>query len=549
MTTPYDAGSEPAHGERPWWRRMVLYQCNLPSFRDGDGDGTGDLQGVIEALGYLHDILGVDAIWTGPFYRSPLLDQGFDVSDHREIDPRFGDLATLDALLEKAHGHGMRVITDYIPNHTSDRHPWFRSSRSSRKDPKRNWYVWADGRGAGPPNNWISESGGSAWEWDAGTEQYYLHSHLAQQPDLNWRDPELRAHMLDILRFWLDRGVDGFRIDVVHILMKDPALRDNPPSSHHAPNQWDIQHPSFTTQLHIHDRMHPDLHEVLREFRAVVDSYPGDRVTIGEVAATEWDEWARCYGAQGDGLHLPFAFQLIETPWTSTALRTTIEGLEQALPPGAWPIFALGNHDRPRLASRLGLAQARVAAMLLLTLRGTPCLLYGDEIGLRDQTVPADRRRDHFGLVAGGASRDPVRSPMPWNTSPNGGFSTADERDLWLPIWRDYRHDNVEAQQANPTSMLNLYRRLIALRSESAPLHSGSYATHPATDADCLVYLREANGECRLVALNLTGTPRRVRLGVTAEIVLSTALDRDGERVTGELELRPHEGLILTETR
>ena len=532
-------------GPGPWWRHAVLYECQLPSFRDGDGDGMGDLQGIVEALGYLHETLGADALWTGPFYCSPLLDQGFDVTDHRAVDPRFGDLETFDRLIGEAHARGMRVIGDYIPNHTSDQHPWFGASRSSRTDPRRTWYVWADGRDGGPPNNWISESGGSSWEWDATTEQYYLHSHLPQQPDLNWRDPGLRAEMLDVVRFWLDRGVDGLRIDVAHMLMKDPDLRDNPPSPDVRPNRWDVQHVDFMTQLHINDRMHPDLHGVLREIRTITDAYDGDRVTIGEIEAMEWSDWARYFGTAGDELHLPFAFRLIETPWTSTALRSTIEELEAALPSNAWPIFALGNHDRPRLATRLGLRQARVAAMLLLTLRGTPCLLYGDELGLRDQHVAPERQRDHFGLASGGASRDPIRTPMPWSSERNGGFSSAAEGDLWLPSWRDYPHDNVEAQLADPTSMLSLYRRLIALRRSSPALREGSYLTHPASDAHCLVYTREAAGECRLVALNLTDVSRCLPLAEDGTIALSTALDRDGEQVAGTLELRPGEGVVI----
>ena len=539
---------EPARAERVprhWWQRMVLYECQLPSFRDADGDGMGDLQGIVDALGYLDETLGVDAIWTGPFYRSPLLDQGFDVADHRAVEPRFGDLGTLDRLLHGAHERGMRVIADYVPNHTSDEHPWFQASRSSATDPKRDWYVWADGRDGGPPNNWISESGGSSWEWDARTGQYYLHSHLPQQPDLNWRDPGLRAAMLDVLRFWLDRGVDGFRIDVAHMLMKDPELRDNPPNPDATPNQWDVQHADFTTQRHVNDRMHPELHGVLRAIRAVVDAYDGDRVTIGEIEAMAWEEWARYFGEAGDELHMPFAFKLIETPWNAAALNATIEELEAALPGDAWPIIALGNHDRPRLASRLGLAQARVAAMLLLTLRGTPCVLYGDELGLRDQPVAPERRRDHFGLASGGASRDPIRTPMPWNAGPNGGFSPAAERDLWLPAWREHRHDNVEAQLADPGSMLNLYRRLIALRAASPALHAGGYATHRATGAQCLVYAREAGDDRRLVALNLTDAPHRVELGTDGTIALSTALDREGERIAGTLELRAGEGAVV----
>jgi alpha-glucosidase len=524
---------------------MVLYECHLPSFRDGDGDGIGDLQGIIDSLDHLAGTLGVDALWLGPFFRSPLRDQGFDVTDHCAVEPRFGDLDTFDRLVEEAHARGLRVIVDYIPNHTSDQHPWFRASRSSRSDPQRDWYVWRDGRDGGPPNNWISEAGGSSWEWDPHTAQYYLHSHLREQPDLNWRHPEVRAAMLDVLRFWLDRGVDGFRIDVAHMLMKDPELRDNPPSPDAAPNAWDVQHADFTSQLHVNDRMHPDLHGVLREIRAIVDGYDGDRVTIGELEAMAWEDWARYFGEASDELQLPFAFTLIETPWTAPALRASIEALERALPADGWPILALGNHDRPRLAGRLGPEQARIAAMLLLTLRGTPCLYYADELGMVDQPVPRDRQRDHFGFTDGGVSRDPIRTPMPWDGGRNGGFSTAPADDLWLPVWQRHRTDNVAAQLADPASMLSLYRRLLALRRGSPALRAGAYATHPATDAGCLVYVRERDAERKLVALNLTDAPRRIELGERGTVALSTRWRRDGETCAGTLELMPGEGAVI----
>ena len=340
--------------QTPWWQGAVIYENHLPTFRDGDGDGVGDLQGLVDSLDYLAEVLRVDAIWVGPFYRSPLLDQGFDISDYYDVEPVFGSLATVDKLLAEAHARGLKVIADYVPNHTSDQHPWFVESRSSRDDPRRGWYVWADPRPDGSaPNNWVSESGGPAWELDAATGQYYLHSHLKEQPDLNWRNPQVRSAMLDVLRFWLDRGVDGVRIDVAHMLMKDPLLRDNPPNPSGEPNPWDIQHPDFTSQLHVNDRLHPDLHDVLREIRGVLDSYD-DRVAIAEIEALSWEPWAEFFGAELDGIHLPFAFRLIETPWQADTLAAELRELQSALPPAAWPCLALGNHDRPRLATRLG---------------------------------------------------------------------------------------------------------------------------------------------------------------------------------------------------
>jgi alpha-glucosidase len=536
----------PAERAVAWWREAVVYENHLPSLRDGNGDGIGDLEGLIASLDYLAGTLGVSAVWVGPFFRSPLLDQGFDITDHTGVEPVFGDLETVGRLLKEAHARGIRIIVDYVPNHTSHEHPWFLESRSSRDNPQRDWYVWADAApGRDYPNNWTSEAGGSAWEWDERTGQFYLHSHLKEQPDLNWRNPDVRAAMLDVLRLWLDRGVDGVRIDVAHMLMKDPELRDNPANPGGGSNPYDIQHPDFATQLHVHDRLHPDLHEVLRAFRMVLDEYPGDRVAIGEVEAMDWERWAEFFGRELDELHMPFAFKLIETPWHAEALAEVTAGLERALPDGAWPILALGNHDRPRLATRLGRPQARVAAMLLLTLRGTPTLLYGDELGMQDQPVPAAAQRDRFGLTNGGISRDPTRTPMPWNAGPNAGFAPPQAERLWLPISRESETLNVEAQLADERSSLNLYRRLIGLRGRSAALRAGDYAGTPRAEERCLVYVRAASTERKLVALNLTGEDRQLALKGSGTVVLSTLMDADGQPVEDELRLRPNEGVVV----
>ncbi|MEJ7741918.1 MAG: alpha-amylase family glycosyl hydrolase [Nocardioidaceae bacterium] len=396
-----------------WWHGAVVYECHLPSLRDGNGDGIGDLDGLIDSLSYLSDTLGVDAVWTGPFFKSPLLDQGFDVSDYTAVEPVFGTLETFDRLIAAAHARGIKIIVDYIPSHTSNQHEWFTESRSSRASRKRDWYIWRDPKPDGDvPNNWTSEAGGSVWELDAHTSQYYLHSHLKEQPDLNWRNPEVREALFEVLRFWLGRGADGVRIDVAHMLMKDPEFRDNPEAPAANSNPFDLQHPDFGTQLHLYDRRHPDTHQVMTQIRAVVDEYPG-AVTIAEIEAMPWSDWADYYGTNLTGMHLPFPFRLIETAWRADLLRAELEGLYAALPAGAWPIVALGNHDRTRLATRLGAAQARVAAVLLLTLAATPCLLYGDELGMTDQPVPVERQRDYFAISTGGVSRDPTRTPLP----------------------------------------------------------------------------------------------------------------------------------------
>ncbi len=543
------AGAETDAVAPPWWRGAVVYENHLPSLKDGDGDGIGDLHGLIESLDYLGGTLGVDAVWVGPCFRSPLRDQGYDVSDFTDIEPRFGDLATFDRLIEEAHKRGIKILVDYIPNHSSDQHPWFVASRSSREDPKRDWYIWADpAADGGPPNNWTAEMGGSVWELDEPTGQYYLHTHLREQPDLNWRNPDVRAAMLDVLRFWLGRGADGVRIDVAHLLMKDPELRDNPPAppGHH--NPFELQHPDFFGQLHVNDRRHPDVHDALKEIRGVLDEF--DAVAIGEIEAMEWDAWAQYYGDDLTGVQLPFAFKLIETPWSPGALREVIRSLETHLPGGGWPVLALDNHDRSRLATRIGREQARLAGMLLLTWRGTPVLLYGDELGLVDQDVPRERQRDPFGMIfEGGISHDPARTPMPWNGGLNSGFSTAPEEQLWLPVCKEYETLNVEAQLADPGSMLNLYRELLALRGRSEALRLGTYAEHPAGDEHVLAFVRELDGERKLVVLNLSDAPRRVELAEAGEIVLSSGLDRAGERVEGGLELKAAEGVVIAAER
>jgi alpha-glucosidase len=547
MQTPTPTPSTRAERTELWWRGAVIYECHLPSLRDGNGDGTGDLEGLIASLDYLRGTLGVDAIWTGPFYRSPLLDQGFDVTDHTDVEPVFGTLDTVDRLLAEAHARGLRVIVDYIPNHTSDQHPWFVESRSSRTSPKRGWYVWRDPRpDGGPPNNWTSEAGGSVWEFDEPTGQYYLHSHLKEQPDLDWRNPEARAAMLDVLRFWLDRGVDGVRIDVAHMLMKDPELRDNPPAPGGNHNPFDLQHPDFGTQLHVHDRRHPDTHEALAQIRAVVDAYP-DAVTIAEIEAMSWADWAEYYGADLSGMHLPFPFRLIETEWRAEALGDELAGLYGALPPGAWPIMALGNHDRSRLATRLGPAQARVAAVLLLTLAATPCLLYGDELGMTDQPVPPERQRDWFGRTAGGVSRDPVRTPMPWNDGPNAGFSTAPAEALWLPVAQGAAEISVQAQLPDPGSSLCLYRELLRLRTGSSALRHGDIVfldAGPAAHA-VLAYERRSGADRALVALNLTGAPQQVALPAPGRVLVSTTARPAGSRVGPTLRLDADEAIVI----
>jgi len=533
---------------RPWWQRAVFYENHLPTFRDGNGDGVGDLLGLTESLDYLSETLGVGAVWIGPCFRSPMLDEGFDIADYLDIAPVFGDLAVFDKLVSEAHAHGVRVIADYVPNHTSDQHPWFRASRSSRDDPFRDWYVWRDARPDGsPPTNWLSEAGGSVWQWDEPTGQYYLHSYLKEMPDLNWRNPAVREAMFDVLRFWLDRGVDGFRIDVAHLLMKDPEFRDNPPLVTPADNLYDIFHRDFGSQLHVYDGGHPDVHAVLKQVRAVVDEYP-DRVLVGEIAAMDWAGWAAYFGDSLDEIHLPFAFRLIETPWTARDLAREVEQMLRHLPDGARPILALGNHDRPRLATRIGRSQAAAAAILLMTLPGVPIVFYGDELGLQDQPVPRDRQRDTFAFTDGGVSRDPVRTPMPWAARRrNGGFSEAEESHLWLPVSRLLGQIDVETQLAAPDSLLNLYRALIAERQANTALLDGGYrlvSNQSELSGGVLIYDRVSAGEAVRVVLDVDGAGLEITLPMGSTLILSTGARPPGP-LSDSLLVAPNEGLLI----
>ncbi len=527
-----------------WWQTGVIYQIYPRSFRDTNGDGIGDLPGITEKLDYLSDVLGVDAVWLSPFYPSPQADFGYDVADHCDVDPRFGTLADFDALLAAAHQRGLEVLVDFVPNHTSDQHPWFRAARSSRDDPRRDWYVWRDPKPDGsPPNNWLSVFGGSAWEWDQATGQYYLHSYLKEQPDLNWRNPAVEAAMLDVLRFWLDRGVDGFRIDVAHAILKDPELRDNPPNT--SPGGYHKPLGDYDTQLHLYDKNHPDVHHVYRRIRRLLDGYRPPRVSVGEMHIYDWQKWVRYYGEQQDELHMPQNFALLNTPWDADAVRASVDGLEAALPEGAWPNYVLNNHDEKRFVSRVGPAEARVAAVLLLTLRGTPTLYYGEELGMAETDVPPQRRQDPWGMRSlPELGRDGCRTPMPWDGSASAGFSAALPEALWLPLHREHDRVNVARELEEPVSMLNLYRRLLATRRSSPALRGGSYRPVNDSPRSCFAYLREAEGEVVLVALNFSARTRRLDLPRPGRVLVSSFLDR-AEAVAARLSLRSHEAVVV----
>ena len=526
--------------QHEWWQRGVIYQVYPRSFQDTDGDGVGDLPGVISRLDYLKS-LGVDALWLSPIYPSPMADFGYDISDYTEIDPTFGELADFDQLVAEAHRRGMKVILDFVPNHSSDVHPWFRESRSSRTNPKRDWYIWRDpAPGGGPPNNWLSNFGGSAWTFDEPTGQCYYHAFLKQQPDLNWRNPEVQEAMLNVLRFWLERGVDGFRVDVIWHIVKDDEFRDNRPDPAYRPHL-----PPHRQLLATYSTDRPEVHDIIARMRAVMDEY-GERMMVGEIYLP-LERLVTYYGSHGSGVHLPFNFQLIELPWHARALADAIDRYEALLPSDGWPNWVLGNHDNPRIASRIGPPQARVAAMLLLTLRGTPTLYYGDELGMENVPIQPHQVQDPFEKrVPGlGVGRDPERTPMQWSSAENAGFTTGTP---WLPVADDYQSINVAVQSEDPKSMLRLYRRLLALRRHEPALSIGSYAEVPA-QGDLLVYRRQFHtGRRYLIVLNFSAEPdvfHNPAVPQQGKIALSTHLDREGEPFTGEVHLRGDEGLII----
>ncbi len=523
--------------ERPWWEPGVIYQIYPRSFQDTNEDGVGDLEGIRRRLDHIAQ-LGVDAIWLSPIFPSPMADFGYDVSDYCGVDPLFGDMAAFDRLLGDVHARGLKLLLDFVPNHTSTRHPWFVESSASRDSPKRDWYFWREGAAdGGPPNNWTSDMGGSAWAYDAATGQYFLHTFLKEQADLNWRNPAVRAAMTEVLNFWFDRGVDGFRIDVLWHCIKAQGLPDNPLNPHFLPERGE----KFRV-LQQHSANQPEIHELAHAFRAIADAY-GDRLLVGEICLPVDQLMAYYGGADAPGVHLPFNFQLFDAPWDARIISHIIEDYEAALPEGGWPNWVLGSHDAPRIAGRLGEAQARVAAVLLLTLRGTPTLYQGDELGIGRVAITADQVRDPQDLRQPGLGlgRDGARTPMAWDASPHAGFSTCEP---WLPLHADWKTRNVADQGADPRSMLALYRDLLALRRREPALAFGDIRIMSSSE-QVLQYERRYGDTQLIVALNFSASPSDVSLqdGDGDELLLSTHGPHGFEG-----QLRPDEAVILTRT-
>lgn len=528
--------------ELPWWQTAVIYQIYPRSFQDADGDGIGDLNGIRAQMDHLAG-LGVDALWLSPIHPSPQKDFGYDIADYKAIDPVFGTLGDFDALVREAQAAGLRVLLDLVVNHTSDQHPWFQESRKNRDNPYRDYYLWRPrGPGGRAPNNWASVFGGSAWQDDPATDEAYLHLFLPEQPDLNWRNPKVEAEIHDMMRFWMDRGVAGFRLDVYNCYRKHPALADNPRTY----NPAGLVYP-YIGQRHVHDQDQPDLVEVLGRMREVVDAYDG--MLVGETLATsEYGAAGRYSGSQA--LHLAFHFGLLRARWGARTALAGIESQIAALSAEAWPTWVMSNHDFPRAATRIRRAvggrradaQLAVAAALTLTLRGTPVIYYGEEIGLYDGVIPRAKLQDPVGrrFWPFFKGRDGCRTPMPW--TPDGDFSTGLP---WLPMNADTASRNVAVQEANPSSLLHLWRRLLRLRRSSAALRGGQQEILPR-QGEVLSWRRWTGSEELRVILNLGAGAQDLALPDGRWQVALSSLRPEGDVLDSpKLSLQADEALIL----
>ncbi|HEU5339848.1 MAG TPA: alpha-amylase family glycosyl hydrolase [Edaphobacter sp.] len=531
----------------PWWRHAVIYEIYPRSFQDSNGDGIGDLNGITSRLDYLES-LGVNAIWLSPVYPSPQVDFGYDISDYENIDPQYGTLADFDHLVQEAKKHNIRILMDMVMNHTSDKHKWFIESASSKTNPKRDWYVWRDGKGVDakgkpiPPNNWVSLFGGSAWQYDPKTKQFYYHKFYRQQPDLNWRNPEVEKAMFGAVRFWLDRGVAGFRLDAVPTLFEDPKLRDEPvlggTNAQGDPNLDDI----YTNNL-------PEVHDVMRRLREVVNEYPGDRVLIGETYLPNVQELDKWYGgAKHDELQLPMDMQVgFINKLNASLFRKRIQDAETRID-GNQPLFVFDNHDNRRSWDRYGdgihnEAIAKVVAVTLLTSHATALMYYGEEIGMVTSTPKRKQDvKDPIGITGWPKEkgRDGERTPMQWDSSKNAGFSTADK--TWLPVASNYRTVNVKVEDSEPNSLLNWHKKLIAMRRSDPALRSGKQIMLDDINPSVLSYVRKGvnGGPSVVVALNFTNQTQTVsldltRAGVTGSTVKTLMTDAPALEGTSSL--------------
>lgn len=532
-----------------WAKTAVIYHIYPRSFQDSNGDGIGDLNGIIEKLDYLNDgteqSLGVDAIWLSPIYTSPMADFGYDVSDYYSIDPSFGNFETFDRLIAEAHKRNIRVLLDFVANHTSHEHPWFQEARSSRDNPKRGWYIWADPKPDGsPPNNWVSVFGGPAWTFDEKTGQYYLHTYLKEQPDLNWRNAEVKMEFENILEFWLHKGVDGFRADAVDHLMKDAELRDDPENPNYVPGKDD----PYNQFLHTNSQGRPEKINTIGAFCEILSKH--DNTFMVSETYLDVPGLTEMYKACGNKLHAPLNLNFIGMSWSAENYKKFIDEFETSLEPDDIPNYVLGNHDRHRVVTRLGENRARAAALLIFTLRGVPFIYYGEEIGMTDGEIPPEKEQDPWGkLTPGfGLGRDPERTPMQWTSGLHAGFS---EKEPWLPVADRYAEKNVEAETVDPHSMLTLYRHLIHFRKKSSAILRGSYRPLPLQcNGNVFAFLREYQNERALIVLNFSDQACRASFAIhgfeTCRVAANTHCDKlDEEMDVRSIPLRAHEGYVF----
>jgi alpha-glucosidase len=525
--------------ELKWFHKAVVYQIYPRSFYDSNGDGIGDLKGITLKLDYLAR-LGIGAIWLSPFFTSPMADFGYDVSDYCDVDPIFGNILDFDELIKEAHARNIKVMVDYVPNHTSDKHPWFLESKSSRDNPKRDWYLWKDAKPDGSlPNNWLSLFGGTGWELDETTNSYYYHSFLKEQPDLNWRNPEVEKAMKDVLRFWLDKGVDGFRMDAVYCMFKDFNYEDNPVNPEYVLGTMDPYH----AYLNVKNFGLPETLDALKEFADVLGDYQ-DRFMVTEVYLPI-PELIPFFKVSSAKIHSPFNMNLIMLPWGKEFYKTMIEDLENNITLLDVPNYVLGNHDRPRVATRVGKDRAKLLTLMQLTLRGMPFVYYGDELGMEDVYIPVDEVQDPFekNVPGMGLGRDPIRTPFQWSPEPFAGFSTVKP---WLRVSDDFEKNNVEVEERDKSSMLYFYKTLLGFRSITPSLWStAEYKPLDVSNPNVYVYER-GEKEKVIVMLNFSPEPQGVNVEGEGELVLSTYMDKTKEKVSlSGVLLRPYEGLLF----
>jgi alpha-glucosidase len=503
-------GQTDARGHQ-WWQHAVFYEIYPRSYADSNNDGMGDLRGIASKLGYLHD-LGVDAIWITPMFPSPQVDFGYDVSDYENVDPQYGSLADFDAMMREAKKQNVEIILDYVVNHTSDKHKWFIESKSSRTNPKRDWFVWRDGKSPDqPPNNWLSVFGHSAWKWDEATKQFYYHAFYTEQPDLNWNNPAVKKAMFDVTRYWYKRGVAGFRLDAVDRIFEDPQLRDNPPQS--GTNKY-----GDPNQEEVYNKALPEVHDVLKGLRKVADE--SNAVLIGETWTPNLAALKEYYGEHDNELQMPMDFLFTQVNKLSPAeFRKQIAGVLDA---GGWPVYVLSNHDIVRHYNRYGDGKhddaiAKVMAALYLTIPGTPIMYYGEEIGMENNDpTRVEDVKDPIGKIGWPQEkgRDGERTPMQWNDSANAGFSSTKP---WLPVPASYKTHNAAAERKNPDSILNFYRNVLKLRHDDPAMLEGKYVALNENDNNVLSFLRVDGDRAILVALNMTGEAQKPGFDLSAQ--------------------------------